>query len=108
MGSEMCIRDRNEPGKAKYWRMKLQVLPEQNYDLEIVQSSKLNELEHYLDKGVEYFVFRPDNYRGSRLRSSWPELVDDVRNSPNIRLIKRFAPNPNVSPGPLIEIYKVD
>jgi hypothetical protein len=98
----------NEPGKARYFQMKLKVLSGITYDLELVQSFDLQDIEHYRSIGVEYLVLRPDSYVGSRLRSQWADFVDEVRKDQDITMIRRFEPDDKETPGPVIEIYRID
>jgi hypothetical protein len=88
--------------------MKLRVLSGVTYDLELVQSFELQDIQHYRSIGVEYLVLRPDNYAGSRLRSQWAAFVDDVRDDPGVTMVRRFEPDVIKTPGPVIEVYKVD
>ena len=98
-----------EPGRAKYFRMVLNVLSGATYDLVGVTADELQDLQYYKDTGVQYFVLRPDNYAGSRLKFEWPKLVEDIRADPEIELIKRFEPDEtNAARSPLIEIYRVN
>lgn len=98
----------SEPGKAKYFRMKLKVLEDVTYDLELVQPSSLGRLEDYLDDGVEYFVVRPDNYTGSRLQDHWRDFVRDLEQHPRVSLLKDFVPDEETLGGARIAIYKAD
>jgi hypothetical protein len=98
---------KDEPGKAKYFQMKLKVLSGITYDLVVVQTFRLEDLQSYLDKGVEYFVLRPDNYAGSRLQNDWADFVDQVESHPDVSLIQDFVPDPRSTPGSRIAIYGV-
>jgi hypothetical protein len=100
-------RDR-EPGKAKYFQMALKVLSGKTYDLFGVQPADLEELQHYKDIGIQYFVLRPDAYPGSRTQFAWEDFVEDIRSDPDIELLQRFEPDPDSRPGPLIEIYRIN
>jgi len=95
----------DEPGKARYFQMKLKVLTGITYDLELVQSFELKDLAYYRSIGVEYFIVRPESYVGSRLRSRWTDFVEELRADPDISLLQRFEPNESSTPGPEIEIY---
>jgi hypothetical protein len=96
----------DEPGKARYFQMKLKVLSGITYDLELVQSCELKDLDYYKSIGVEYFVVRPESYGESRLRSGWAAFVDDLREDPDVTMLRRFEPDEKKVPGPVIEIYQ--
>lgn len=99
----------SEPGKAKYFRMNLNVLSGPTYDLMGVQPWDLQDLDWYKDAGIQYFVLRPNSYKNSRLRYQWTDLVDALRADPDVELIKRFVPTEENSwRSPLIEIYRVN
>lgn len=101
-------RDR-EPGKAKYFRMALNVLSGPTYDLVGVSSWDLQDLQYYKDLGIQYFVLRPDRYDGSRNKYEWTDLVENLRSDPDVELIKRFEPTDDNSwRSPLLEIYRVN
>ena len=51
-----------EPGKARYFQMKLKVLSGITYDLELVQSFELQDISYYRSIGVKYMVLRPESY----------------------------------------------
>ena len=98
-----------EPGRAKYFRMALNVLSGSTYDLVGVAPDELQDLQYYKKIGIQYFVLRPDKYIGSRLQFEWTKLVEDIRADPEIELIKRFEPSNETSArSPLIEIYRVN
>lgn len=101
-------RDR-APGRAKYFRLALNSLSGETYDLLGVQPDEIRDLQYYKDLGVQYFVLRPASYEGSRLKYTWPELVQAIRADPDIELLRRFEPTEEHSwRSPLIEIYRVN
>ncbi len=86
--------------------MALNVVNVRSFDLVAVRPDELQPLEEYKNKGIEYFVLRPESYANSRLRRPWVGLVDEIRRDEDIILVKRFEPVPNNMPGPTIEIYR--
>lgn len=99
----------SQPGRAKYFQLALKALSGKTYDLVGVQPHDLQDLQHYKEEGVQYFVLRPDKYPGSRLQYEWPKLVEDIRSDPDVELLKRFEPDDSTSArSPLIEIYRVN
>jgi Dolichyl-phosphate-mannose-protein mannosyltransferase len=99
---------RTEPGKAKYFSIKMDSIDGPTYDLVLVRMWDLQDIQHYKGLGVEYFILRPDNYEGSRRQSDWPKIVAQLRDDPEASLVKSFKPDPASVPGPFIEIYRVD
>jgi len=97
-----------EPGKSKYFELELEVMTGHSYDLELVASTELQSLPHYIEIGVEYFVLRPGVHTGIRLKRDWPDFIMDIRNDPNIIRIKSFQPDSVSVPGPLIEIFQLN
>ena len=97
-----------EPGKAKYFSIALQNMNGPTYDLVLVRMWDLHDLQYYKDMDVEYFVLRPNRYEGSRRQSDWPKIVAQVRDDPEVSMVKSFHPDPTAVPGPYIEIYRVD
>jgi hypothetical protein len=97
-----------EPGKAKFFELELKIMSGNTYDLVTVTATQLQDLQYYKDLGVEYLVLRSDRYAGSRLKQHWQDFVTDIRDDPGIELIQNFTPNADSSPGPFIEIYRVN
>ncbi len=97
-----------EPGKAKFFELELKTLSGNTYDLVTVVSAELQDLQYYKDLGVQYLVLRSDKYAGSRFQQHWHDFVLDVRNDPGIEMIRNFTPNADSTPGPFIEIYRVN
>jgi hypothetical protein len=97
-----------EPGKSRYFTIVRKVQTGPTFDLVLVPGSEgIKDLGHYKSIGVEYFVLRPDAYRDTRRGAEWRELVAALRDDKDARLIRRFAPDPAETPGPMIEIYEV-
>lgn len=98
-----------EPGKARYFRMALKTLPNTTYDLVPISFDNVRALQDYKNLGVQYLVLRPEEYRNSRLRYDWPDLVETIRRDPDVELIKRFEPTEeNSASSPVIEVYRVN
>ncbi|MEX2495403.1 MAG: glycosyltransferase family 39 protein [Woeseia sp.] len=101
-------RDR-APGKARYFRMALNVMPDRTYDLLGVQSGDLRDLDYYKQLGIQYLVLRPNKYPGSRVKYDWPEFLEALHSDPDAQLIKRFVPTEeNSVRSPLIEVWRID
>lgn len=99
---------KREPGKAKYLSYVLQVDRGPTFDLELARRSDLRDVNYYVERGVRYFVIRPETFAGSRrMGLAGREFLDDLNNAPNIRLIKSFRSDPKSRPGPDIDIYEV-
>ena len=97
-----------EPGKAKFFELELRTLSGNTYDLVTVASTDLQDLQYYKNLGVQYLVLRSNAYAGSRRQTHWQEFVTNVRSDPHIELIKNFTPIADSTPGPFIEIYRVN
>jgi hypothetical protein len=97
-----------EPGKAIYLRYLLQVDVERTYDLELVKRTEVQELQFYKDRGVQYFVIRPEAFENSRrMGSTGRDLLAELNDDPDVTLVKTFKSDARSRPGPDIDIYKV-
>lgn len=102
-----------DPGKAKYFSAELGALTGydgKTFNLVIVSNENLDDFTHYKDRGVEYFVTRPEVFLESwkKRASLFPQFLTDLKNDPDTRLVQSFKPDPTSVPGPLIEIYRVE
>jgi hypothetical protein len=101
-------RGTEELGRVKYFQTLLKVQQGRTFDLLGVQPDELQDLQHYKDIGVQYFVLRPEAYRDSRVRFAWDDLVKEIRVDPDLQLLKRFESLPGADRSPVIEIYRVN
>jgi hypothetical protein len=77
------------------------------YELELVRVTTVRPLEHYLGRGVEYFVVRPETFLGSRKAdSASATFMRNLRTNADVRLIARFEAADTLRQGPPIEIYQ--
>ncbi len=96
-----------EPGKAKYLAYVLQVESGRTYDLELVKRTELQSLDHYKEKGVQYFVVRPEAFENSRrMGVAGRSFLDELRDDQDMKLLKSFEADAKSRPGPDIEIYE--
>jgi 4-amino-4-deoxy-L-arabinose transferase-like glycosyltransferase len=98
----------SEPGKARYFELELRTLGGATFDLVTVAPDKLRSVQHYKDSGVQYLILRPLEYLRSSKRVAWPAFVQEVRDDPDIFLLKTIEPNGIDLKGPHIEIYQVN
>lgn len=102
-----------EPGKAKYFELELDALSGITYDLVMIgpplgaSGVQLKSLRYYKEIGVKYLVLRPDMYVRHRKLKKFPYFVQNVREDPEVVLLKRFEPDSLNRPGPAIEIFQV-
>jgi len=97
-----------EPGKAKFFSLLIESRSGPTYDLLIVRKWDLQDLQYYKNAGAEFFILRPNNYKGSRRQYKWPKIVAQLRSDPEVSMVKSFQPDPRTAPGPYIEIYRVN
>jgi 4-amino-4-deoxy-L-arabinose transferase-like glycosyltransferase len=98
-----------EPRQADFLRLKLQVLEGKGFDLELVGVGETEDLQTYREKGVDYFVVRPDVLLGRRAGTTKSaQLVYDLRNASDVTLIKSFHSSPGERLGPTVEIYRIN
>jgi hypothetical protein len=98
-----------DPGKVKYIEFNLQVMRDKSYDLELAKRSDLQSFAHYKAAGVEYLVIRPETFAyARRIGEAGPALLNDLRNDPDVTLIKSFRAEPTSRPGPDIDVYRID
>lgn len=97
-----------EPKQAKYLQIELQVLSGTTYELELITLDDVQSLKFYEDRGVEYFVVRPEMFLESRRRQPGSRrLVEALRSDPQVVKLNEFREEPDRRPGPAIEIYKL-
>jgi 4-amino-4-deoxy-L-arabinose transferase-like glycosyltransferase len=101
-------RGTGELGRVRYFQTLLKVQKGRTFDLLGVQPDDLQDLQDYKDIGVQYFVLRPEDYRDSRVRFAWDDLVKEIRVDPDLELLKRFEPLPGADRSPVIEVYRVN
>ena len=96
-----------EPRQARYLQIRRAIHEGVGYELELVKLNSVESLDDYVDRGVEYFVVRPDSFLGSRKSDvSSALLMRQLRGDPRVRLVKRVPAESNVRSGPTIEIYR--
>jgi hypothetical protein len=99
---------REDPRQARFLEAAMAGHPGGGYELKLVKVNALNSLEFYIADGVDYFVVRPRSFLESRRAvNSSVVVLNALRSDPRIELLKRFAEQPEVRPGPEIEIYRV-
>jgi hypothetical protein len=65
-------------------------------------------VDHYLARGVKYFVIRPEVFGGSRKAGSvGGTFLDSLRADPRISLAARFEGVDHARVSPIIEVYMV-
>jgi 4-amino-4-deoxy-L-arabinose transferase-like glycosyltransferase len=79
------------------------------YDLELIDIRNVGDLQGYRDAGVEYFVILPRRFLEHRT-ASWDsvDLVQQLRQAPDVELVKAFPAEPEKRRGPTVEIYRVN
>jgi len=96
-----------EPQQANFLERRLAIHPGGGYQLELIRLKSVESYDSYIDRGVEYFVVRPEHFLGSRrAKSSTAELLEALRTRPDVKLVRRFAPESWTRPGPVIEVYQ--
>jgi hypothetical protein len=96
-----------EPRQARFLQMRQAVHDGGGYELELVRVTTVLPLEHYLGRGVEYFVVRPETFLGSRKAdSASATFMRNLRTNADVRLIARFEAADTLRQGPPIEIYQ--
>lgn len=101
----------SEPGKTKYLDFKLQVMTGPTYDLKLIKPADLGrfDLKHFKDAGIQYLVIRPDALARSRkVGPAGLVLLEELKNDPDVSLIKSFLATSGALRGPTIEIYRID
>jgi hypothetical protein len=96
-----------EPRQAKFLEFKLAADDGAGYVLELVRLKSLATLDEYATKGVEYFVVRPLYF--SRSRRAAPQairLLEELQDDARVKLVRRFEPESDLQPGPVVEIYR--
>ncbi len=97
-----------EPRQAKYLQIRRSVHDGKGFELELVRISTILPLTEYLDRGVEYFVIRPDSFQGSRKADSRSAVfLRTLRGDSRIKLVARFEAGDSLRQGPPIEIYQL-
>ncbi len=97
-----------DPRQARFLQIKRAVQEGVGYRLEIVKPDTLESFDAYIDRGVEYFVVRPENLeRSRRAEIQGVRLLERLRNDPAVSLIKAFETEPGVRRGPRVEVYQV-
>ena len=76
-----------EPKQARYLQLKRSVYQGTGYDLTLVQLNSIESLDAYVDRGIEYFVVRPDFFTKGIRKSgaASAKLVERLRSNPNVR-----------------------
>jgi hypothetical protein len=98
-----------EPRQARFLEYRLAAHEGGGYDLELMRARDLESLDRYIAAGVEYFVVRPEYFEVARKADpSATRLVQELRESPRIRLMRRFEPESSTQPGPAVEIYRLE
>jgi 4-amino-4-deoxy-L-arabinose transferase-like glycosyltransferase len=108
MRAKIDFYKKREPAKAKYLSFLVQVDRGKTFDLELVKRSDLQSLDYYKDKGVRYLVIRPQTLEQSRkVGASGRDLLDELRDDPDVEVIQSFRGDRRTRPGPDIDIYEV-
>ena len=97
----------SEPGKARYFRLELNIDRPKRFDLWFYDPDDTLSLEQYREQGVDYLVLRPDEreiVRRDKRRRAFNELVEQDE---AFRLVKSIEPDSLRRPGPHLEIYQV-
>jgi hypothetical protein len=96
-----------EPRQAEYLALKSRTQGKGGFDLELVRLDSVETLDEYTDRGVRYFVVRPEYFLSSRRSDAGSAaLVRELRSRKHVRLLQRFDPGSGLRPGPIIEIYE--
>jgi hypothetical protein len=108
--------EKTDPGKAKYWKLKLQVQSPPAYDLVTVRYREaFGALAEYRNQGVEYMVLRRDRFVPGR---SYPRLsvqavqsrysfYEELRKDKRNDLLIAFDPALSGDGGYGIEVWRV-
>ena len=97
-----------EPKQAKFLELQLASHPGGGYDLEYLRLDSVATLAEYAERGIEYFVVRPETFVESRKADVGSQrLLRELRSDPGVKLIKRFEGDERKRPGPTIEIYRL-
>jgi hypothetical protein len=107
-----------DPGKARFWELKIETMTPPLYDLVTVRHFEPWEtLEDYLEDGVEYVVLRTDFFRPDRRvsRKHDPITVEtrtafyrELTGSSRAERLASFEADENGAPGFDIEIWRVE
>lgn len=102
------FKDNNENGKARYYKLELEALKKNRFNLVLYNWGTLEPLESYLEMGAEWIIVRPSALLGSpKYALNGPEFLESVRNSPKLELLfKADGGRSEGGVGPDIEIYK--
>jgi 4-amino-4-deoxy-L-arabinose transferase-like glycosyltransferase len=114
---ELAVHKSESPSRVKLYRkfyeMEFKARSNNTYTLELVgpwtraRDIPIQDLSYYKKKGVEYFVLRSDVYHESvRLGKVFLPFLEQLKNDPEVSLIKKIENNPFNRPGPTIEIYR--
>ena len=97
-----------EPKQAKFLELQLASHAGGGYDLEYLRLDSVATIAEYAERGIEYFVVRPETMVESRKAEiGSPRLLRELRSDPGVKLIKRFESDEQKRPGPTIEIYRL-
>jgi hypothetical protein len=96
-----------EPRQARFLEVKQAVHEGGGYDLELAKLASIEPLDDYVERGVEYFVVRPESFTGSRkAEAGSARLVNALRSDGRVQLLKRIDTAAGKRPGPPIDIYR--
>jgi len=109
--------EKSDPGKARYWSLKVDTLKKPLYDLVTVRHYEPYEsLADYVAQGVEYVVIRREYFvPGGRLGARLPSeaaasryaFYEELLNSPAAQRVAAFESSADGNPGYDIEIWQV-
>ncbi|NNE44572.1 MAG: phospholipid carrier-dependent glycosyltransferase [Gemmatimonadetes bacterium] len=107
----------SDPGKAKYWSLKLQTASPPLYDLHAVRHHEdWVSVQEYRDAGIHYAVLRRDFFlTGTRLseRLTSPAVAtraafyEQLLSTPDVELVASFEASPDGHPGYDLEVWKL-
>jgi hypothetical protein len=98
-----------EPRQAKFLQIRRSVHEGGGYELELVRVNSVMPLDEYLNRGIEYFVVRPESFLGSRKADSdSAKFMGALQRHAKIRMIARFEAGDSLRQGPPIEVYRID
>jgi hypothetical protein len=97
-----------EPKQAKFLEFKLAAVEGTGYELELVKLRTLATLDEYAASGINYFIVRPEYFTKSRRAVPGAfRLLEQLRKDSRVELLRRFEPESNLHPGPVVEIYRL-
>jgi len=99
---------RVEPRQATLLKLQLATHRGGGYDLELLDHEAVESLDDYAEKGVKYFVVRPDYFMGARrANAASARFLRELRSDRRVSMIKRFPADERSRLGPTVEIYRL-